>query len=102
MKASGASGRAHQAAADHQLLCCTAQQPLPLPLPPPYLLHRYRLRRPRFPALLAPVWWLYESFPSAHASRLSDLVLNHQVANIVLLEQIYRAFTILRGEPYHH
>ncbi len=25
-----------------------------------------------------------------------------QVAHIVLLEQIYRAWTILRGEPYHH
>lgn len=34
--------------------------------------------------------------------KLSDMVLNHQVAQIVLLEQIYRAWTILRGEPYHH
>lgn len=34
--------------------------------------------------------------------KLSTLVLNHQVANIVLLEQIYRGFTILRGEKYHH
>lgn len=25
-----------------------------------------------------------------------------QVALIVLLEQIYRGWTILRGEPYHH
>ena len=25
-----------------------------------------------------------------------------QVVHIVLLEQIYRAWTILRGEPYHH
>lgn len=34
--------------------------------------------------------------------RLSRMVLNHQVANVVLLEQLYRAHTILRGEPYHH
>ena len=34
--------------------------------------------------------------------RLSPLVLNHQVARIVLLEQLYRGWTILRGEPYHH
>jgi 23S rRNA (pseudouridine1915-N3)-methyltransferase len=33
---------------------------------------------------------------------LSPLVLNHEVARIVLLEQLYRAFTILRNEPYHH
>lgn len=34
--------------------------------------------------------------------RLSSMVMNHQVARIVLLEQLYRAWTILRGEPYHH
>lgn len=34
--------------------------------------------------------------------RLSKMVLNHQVAHVVLLEQLYRAWTILRGEPYHH
>eukprot|EP00892_Ulva_mutabilis_P002968 jgi/Ulvmu1/12672/UM094_0028.1 len=33
---------------------------------------------------------------------LSCCVLNHQIANIMLLEQLYRAYTIIRGEPYHH
>lgn len=33
---------------------------------------------------------------------LSRLVLNHSVAHVVLLEQLYRGWTILRGEPYHH
>jgi len=34
--------------------------------------------------------------------RLSRMVLNHQVARLVLAEALYRAHTILRGEPYHH
>ncbi len=32
---------------------------------------------------------------------LSPMTLAHGLARIVLLEQIYRAFTLLRGEPYH-
>lgn len=34
--------------------------------------------------------------------RLSRCVLNHAVAHVVLSEQLYRAWTILKGEPYHH
>lgn len=32
---------------------------------------------------------------------LGPQTLSHEVAQVVLAEQIYRAFTILRGEPYH-
>lgn len=33
---------------------------------------------------------------------LSRMTFSHQVIRMVFMEQLYRAFTILRGEPYHH
>ena len=33
---------------------------------------------------------------------LSSMTMSHQIVRVVFLEQLYRAFTILRNEPYHH
>ncbi|MCF0193803.1 MAG: 23S rRNA (pseudouridine(1915)-N(3))-methyltransferase RlmH, partial [Bacteroidaceae bacterium] len=33
---------------------------------------------------------------------LSRLTFSHQMIRLLFVEQLYRAMTILRGEPYHH
>lgn len=33
---------------------------------------------------------------------LSKMTFSHQMIRLLFAEQLYRAFTILKGEPYHH
>ena len=33
---------------------------------------------------------------------LSKMTFSHQMVRAIFAEQLYRAFTIMRGEPYHH
>ena len=33
---------------------------------------------------------------------LSKMTFSHQMIRLIFIEQLYRAMTIMRGEPYHH
>ena len=33
---------------------------------------------------------------------MSKMTFNHEMIRLFFVEQMYRAMTILRGEPYHH
>ncbi|HZY24503.1 MAG TPA: 23S rRNA (pseudouridine(1915)-N(3))-methyltransferase RlmH [Bacteroidales bacterium] len=33
---------------------------------------------------------------------LSKMTFSHQMVRLLFLEQLYRVFTIIKGEPYHH
>ncbi|MXV17488.1 23S rRNA (pseudouridine(1915)-N(3))-methyltransferase RlmH [Hufsiella ginkgonis] len=39
---------------------------------------------------------------AAEKLSLSKMTFSHQMVRLFFIEQLYRAFTILKGEPYHH
>jgi len=38
---------------------------------------------------------------AAHVLSMGKMTMAHELARLVFLEQLYRAFTILKGHPYH-
>jgi 23S rRNA (pseudouridine1915-N3)-methyltransferase len=69
-----------------------------------HFLGEYQDRNP-LPLVFAvgPADGFSESARSAaqHSISLGRITLAHELARVVLLEQVYRAFTILKGHPYH-
>ena len=44
-----------------------------------------------------------EVYAAAHQKMsLSKMTFSHQMISLLFTEQVYRAFTILNNEPYHH
>ncbi len=50
-----------------------------------------------------PYGFAQELYDRANAKlSLSPMTFSHQMVRLIFVEQLYRAFTILKGEPYHH
>lgn len=53
--------------------------------------------------VLGPAYGLSRQFLQANKTfRLSDMTLQHEIANLVLSEQLYRVLTIIHNHPYHY
>jgi 23S rRNA (pseudouridine1915-N3)-methyltransferase len=69
-----------------------------------WLEKRLMLPGKRLVFVIGGAWGFSEEIYSSADFRLSlsKMTLPHQMVRLLFLEQLYRAFTIIKGEPYHH
>jgi len=54
--------------------------------------------------LIGGAYGFYEEFSKSIPKKISisKMTFSHQMIRLLFTEQLYRAFTIIKGEPYHH
>jgi len=54
--------------------------------------------------LIGGAYGFYEEFANTVSQKISisKMTFSHQLIRLLFTEQLYRAFTIIKGEPYHH
>lgn len=64
----------------------------------------FMISRKRIVFVIGGPWGVSEEVQSRADFRLSlsSMTFPHQLVRLLFLEQLYRAFTIIRGEQYHH
>jgi 23S rRNA (pseudouridine1915-N3)-methyltransferase len=64
----------------------------------------FMLQKKRIVFVIGGAWGFSEDVLEKADTRisLSRLTFSHQMVRLLFLEQLYRAFTIIKGEPYHH
>lgn len=64
----------------------------------------FMLPKKRIVFIIGGPWGFSEEVYSRADSKmsLSRMTFPHQLVRLLFLEQLYRMFTIIRGEPYHH
>jgi 23S rRNA (pseudouridine1915-N3)-methyltransferase len=69
-----------------------------------YLEKAFMMSRKRIVFVIGGPWGFSEEVNQRADFRisLSRMTFPHQLVRLLFLEQLYRVFTIIRGEPYHH
>jgi 23S rRNA (pseudouridine1915-N3)-methyltransferase len=64
----------------------------------------FLLPKKRIVFVIGGAWGFPESVYTRADSKisLSKMTFPHQLVRLLFLEQLYRVFTIIKGEPYHH